>query len=162
MVFRALRPIPRGREVLSNYDSVFEGREARQKRQRMFYGFVCGCEACEVPSRSGFWARSDERRRGMVEARRVVRECERVGGEGSCADACAALERLEGLLVKEGLVGLPLADTYRGLVKWAGRMGDKEGVKRWRMKELEVCEICLGRESVRARELRMKLRDKVA
>jgi hypothetical protein len=160
----AIRDIPRGKEVLSNYDeAIFEVSAKRQRKQMMYYGFRCGCEAC-VP-RSEFWSRSDERRRGMFEALRVVHGCEKEfldGGKGEVVHgALEALIRLETLLVKEGLVGVPLANTYRSMAKWSERRGahsNGEAMK-WKMKELEACIIGLGKDGQRTKDIEARLRE---
>ncbi len=47
MRFFAIRDIPRGKEVVSNYDkAVFDVAAKRQGKQQMYYGFQCKCEAC--------------------------------------------------------------------------------------------------------------------
>lgn len=88
--------------------------------------------------------------------------------------AIASLLKLEGLLIKEGLTHTPLANTYRSLAKWSARLvalkseagGTKSQndtkaneVRKWKQKELEVCEMCFGRESERYKALRIDLED---
>ncbi|ETI25174.1 hypothetical protein G647_04547 [Cladophialophora carrionii CBS 160.54] len=189
MRFFALRDIPRGREVWGNYEREVCHRVAeRQRRQRMYYGFACACEAC-VP-RTEFWARSDERRRGMYDALGRVkglekrwaaeergeerREEEGVGQseneyekekrkqkEGALIviEALDALTRLEGLLIKEGLVGVPLANTYRRMAKWAERKGETatQDVVKWKTRELQVCITCFGDDGQRAQDIKTRL-----
>ncbi|KIW75051.1 hypothetical protein Z517_11822 [Fonsecaea pedrosoi CBS 271.37] len=197
MRFYAIRDIPRGKEVCSNYDkAVFEVAAKRQRKQQMYYGFVCRCEACDA--KTEFWAKSDERRRDMCDAIRAVQWCEKklaaaesgavavtamtsdkgqVGARARIEDSKAAavaavdaesvnvvvdealafLTKLESLLLKESLVGVPLANTYRSMAKWAERKGDKakgtdEAVK-WKIKELEACVTALGREGHRTKEI---------
>ncbi|EXJ95766.1 hypothetical protein A1O1_00890 [Capronia coronata CBS 617.96] len=211
MRFRAIRDIPRGKEVCTNYDkTVFEGAAKRRRKQQIYYGFVCACEACEP--RTEFWARSDERRRGMYDAFRTVLGCEKrytstititsthqqhVRGvrtatetamhgqhhslpkkyeakdksngqdfesESECFsivdEAFAALAKLEALLLKEGLVGGPLANTYRSMAKWAERRGDMTQAARWKGKERDVCLVIFGESatSIRTKEIEEKLR----
>ncbi|OAG40213.1 hypothetical protein AYO21_05496 [Fonsecaea monophora] len=193
MRFYAIRDIPRGKEVCSNYDkAVFEVAAKRQRKQQMYYGFVCRCEACDP--KTEFWAKSDERRRDMYDAIRAVQWCEKklaVAESGAVAvtvvtsdrgqagagnsnaaavaaadagsvnvvvdEALAFLTKLESLLLKESLVGVPLANTYRSMAKWADRKGDKakgtdEAVK-WKIKELEACITALGGEGHRTKEI---------
>ncbi|EXJ89869.1 hypothetical protein A1O3_02936 [Capronia epimyces CBS 606.96] len=194
MRFRAIRDIPKGKEVCTNYDrGVFEVKAHRQQKQLIHYGFVCSCDACQPPTE--FWAKSDDRRRAMYEAFRTVQACEkRFGGGGSRSSggggssdgssggsrssngrtmkekesverravvnqALTALAKLEALLLKEGLVGLPLANTYRSLAKWAERKGDGDGdggvaaATQWKRKELEVCLVIFGEQARRTREI---------
>ena len=168
MRFYALKDIPRGKEVCSNYDkSVFEIAAKRKRKQQMFYGFVCKCEACEP--KSEFWAKSDERRKAMSEAVRAVQGCEkrfsavdaeqtRLGKAEATSEAIAALARLEGLLLKEGLVGIPLANTYRSMAKWAERKAvSVENVVKWKTRELEVCITAFGEDAQRTRDVEAKL-----
>ncbi|KAJ4511143.1 hypothetical protein HRR83_007184 [Exophiala dermatitidis] len=274
MQFRAIRDIARGKEICSNYDKVvFETRSKRQRKQQIYYGFVCTCEACEPHTE--FWARSDERRKGMYAAFRIVLECEKrysdnttdipterngvhVGSDGGdnainnssssstktddgntatvtatapaavtdsqtpqpnrvekqkqknkknknakshqhstptstttapqdgrpvhnndaklgdqgtpqphaasvnvINEALTALTKLETLLLKEALLGTPLANTYRSMAKWAERKHDILGSIQYKRKELDVCRIAFGERAVRCREIEDKL-DKLA
>ncbi|KIW28225.1 uncharacterized protein PV07_07905 [Cladophialophora immunda] len=173
MRFYAIRDISRGKELSSNYDkSVFEVAAKRRRKQQMYYGFVCRCEACEP--KNEFWVKSDERRLAMYDAVRAVQWCERrLAAEGDAAmvdkaqvgeaelveEALSSLTRLEGLLLKESLVGVPLANTYRSMAKWAERKGDHgddEAVK-WKVKELEMCITAFGRDCQRTRDIEVKL-----
>ncbi|KAL2441506.1 hypothetical protein ABEF95_015214 [Exophiala dermatitidis] len=259
MQFRAIRDIARGKEICSNYDKVvFETRSKRQRKQQIYYGFICTCEACEPHTE--FWAKSDERRKGMYAAFRIVQACEKRyndnptnisterngvhvssdGGDnttnsssmktndGKTAtdtapavesrvpethqvekqknpkknkkakshhksttstahardggrpwhidnadlgddydasqtvslvvdEALAALTKLETLLLKETLLGTPLANTYRSMAKWAERKHDVGGTVQYKRKELGVCRIAFGERAVRCREIEDKL-----
>ncbi|KIW89126.1 uncharacterized protein Z519_09978 [Cladophialophora bantiana CBS 173.52] len=173
MRFYAIRDISRGKEMCSNYDkSVFEVTTKRQRKQQMYYGFVCRCEACEP--KNEFWARSDERRMGMYDAIRAVQRCEKNLSAGSdtvigeeeqagrvelAEEALRSLARLEGLLLKEGLVGAPLANTYRSMAKWAERKGDRGGDEAvtWRIKELGVCITAFGEDAQRTKDIEAQL-----
>ncbi|KIX00850.1 uncharacterized protein Z518_09915 [Rhinocladiella mackenziei CBS 650.93] len=168
--FHAIRDMSRGKEVCSNYDkSVFEVTSKRQGKQQMHYGFVCQCEACEP--KNEFWAKSDERRKGMYKALRVVQGCEKrysetrahVGAgeknDDGVDDALNALVKLERLLLKECLVGVPLANTYRSMAKWAERKGDLQGATKWKIKEMEVCIIGFGKEAARTKAIDAKLKE---
>ncbi|KIY02885.1 uncharacterized protein Z520_01350 [Fonsecaea multimorphosa CBS 102226] len=173
MRFYAIRDISRGKEICSNYDkSVFEPAAKRRRKQQMYYGFVCRCEACEP--KTEFWAKSDERRLGMYDAIRAVQWCDKKLAAGNeevvvekaqageaefVQEAWDSLTRLEGLLLKESLVGAPLANTYRSMAKWAERKGH-EGVDeavRWKVKELETCIIAFGRDCQRTKDIEAKL-----
>lgn len=189
MRFHALRDIPRGKEVCSDYDrAVFEVAARRRRKQMMYYGFACVCEACEPQTE--FWARSDERRKGMLDAVRGVQACEKSFVEWESEDhddgdrdvdkkgehqgrsrrknsdqepaavvdeAITALTRLEGLLIKESLVGVPLANAYRSLAKWAERKTDLAAARKWKAKELETCVIAFGKDGRRTKEVERKL-----
>ncbi|EXJ59997.1 hypothetical protein A1O7_04145 [Cladophialophora yegresii CBS 114405] len=182
MRFFAVRDIPRGREVCGNYERDVCHRVAeRQRRQRLHYGFGCACEAC-VP-RTEFWARSDERRRGMYDALGRVKGLEKrwgqkqgqgqEQGEGQSEnenekalivmEALDTLARLEGLLIKEGLVGVPLANAYRRMAKWAGRdaktAATTQEVVKWKTRELQVCVNCFGGDGQRTQDIRAALDD---
>ncbi|KIW43005.1 uncharacterized protein PV06_04158 [Exophiala oligosperma] len=158
MRFRAVRDIPRGKELCSNYDkAVSEVRTKRRRKQQIHYGFVCRCEACEP--KTGFWARSDERRRAMYEALRVARACEKECSSKRAPApptvvvdrAIEALVRLEELFLKEGLVGVPLANTRKSLAKWAERKYDHAQAVKWKTKELEVCKVSFGSDALRTK-----------
>jgi hypothetical protein len=165
MRFYAIKAISKGKELLSNYDkNIFEGAAKRQQKYRLHYGFDCACEAC-VP-RTEFWARSDERRRGMKEVVGEVKVLERewLGvevdssvGKELCRKAMAVLLRLEGLLMKEGLVAAPLANVYRSLGKWSERAG--YDARQWKEKELDVSLLVFGARGVRTVALRADLED---
>lgn len=167
MLFHAIKPIPRGKEILSTYDSVYEDRAHRQRKQLMYYGFKCECEACEP--RNEFWTRSDERRRAMAGARKRIKEWERriersndsegTGEEDKFEDLIEVMEKLEGLLIKEGLVGLPLADCYGSMAKWTARKGRRTLTKEYQKKEYNICRTCLGEQSPRVVLLQEKLED---
>jgi hypothetical protein len=182
MRFHAIRDIPRGKELCSNYDkSVFEPAAKRQRKQQFYYGFVCRCEACSP--KNEFWERSDERRKAMYDAFRTVQGCEKrynnsnhlaedqdpmtllkdkkLHGDAVVDEALEALTRLEGLLLRECLMGgFPLANTYRSLAKWAERKEDLQAVVKWKTKELETCILGLGEATLRTREIRKKLEKK--
>jgi hypothetical protein len=166
MRFFAIKDIPRGKEVTGNYDKVvFEGASRRQAKQMMYYGFHCQCEACAPETQ--FWTRSDERRRAMLEAVKTAQKCEKRyadpdtdGGKtaGVIEEALEALLKLEELLLKEGLVGVPLANNYRSLAKWAERKGDSDvEVRDWKIKELQACVTGFGRDAQRTREIEERL-----
>lgn len=188
MRFHAIRDIPRAKEVLSNYDkNIFLGAAARRRKQQIYYGFVCACEACRPP-RTDFWARSDDRRTAMYEAFRAVQACDRRYARGGLEsspgpdpalgssfglgfdenarekralanEALDTLARLEGLLLKEGLLGVPLANIYRSMAKWAERVGEMSDARRCKFKEREVCLAALGGDAQRTREIGRKLAD---
>lgn len=67
MVFRALRAISRGKEISSNYETIYATRSQRQYEFQIHYGFQCDCDACTAPTE--FWARDDERRHEMIKQR---------------------------------------------------------------------------------------------
>ena len=155
MMFYAIRDIPRGKEVCTNYEkNVFDAAVNRRRRLQMYYGFTCQCEACLGPAKNEFWAKSDQRRRAMFEAFKTIQECEKgymasvvaadVKTEDSdpptqsvniAKEALAALVKLESLLVKEGLNGVVLTNTYRSLSKWSERLQDYPQAARWKEKE---------------------------
>lgn len=168
MRFYAIRAIAHGKELLSNYDkSIFETAARRQQKYLLHYGFRCACEACVGPTE--FWAKSDERRRAMRGAVAEVRGLERTWlkavrvnggaagavGQGAGEEAVAALLKLEGLLVKEGLTAMPLANAYRSFAKWADRCGLDAG--KWKAKELEVSRLVFGKGAPRSVALRADL-----
>lgn len=163
MRFYAVKAITRGKELLSNYDkSIFEPASQRGRNYRLHYGFSCKCESC-LPM-TEFWGRSDERRRAMRGCVEVVRSAEKgwlkaidggQGGNDVCQAAVDALRKLEGLLVKEGLTAVPLANVYRSLTKWTERAGEHSGM--WMEKELEVSVTAFGKRSVRSDMLRDRL-----
>lgn len=172
MRFHAIRDIPRGKELCSNYDkAVFEVKSKRQRKQQIYYGFICRCEACEP--KNEFWTRSDERRRAMYDAFRTVQGCEKelsTQGRRSLEDGLAqtvpmptvdealgALVKLEDLLLKECLAGVPLANTYRSLAKWAERKRDHAQAVKWKGKELEVCRLSFGSDALRTKGVEEKL-----
>ncbi|KAK4946011.1 hypothetical protein LTR10_014813 [Elasticomyces elasticus] len=169
MRFHAIRDIPRGKEVTSNYDKVvFESRAKRQRKQQIYYGFVCRCEACEP--KTEFWARSDERRQAMYDAFRAVQACEHQFSAGNASneqntqqpviyEALTALGKLEELLLKESVVGVPLANTYRSMAKWAERKHDLEQARNWKRKEKQACIIGFGHDAPRTKEIEQKLVD---
>ncbi|KIV82627.1 hypothetical protein PV11_04724 [Exophiala sideris] len=169
MRFHAIRDIPRGKEVTSNYDKVvFESRAKRQRKQQIYYGFVCRCEACEP--KTEFWARSDERRQAMYDAFRAVQACEHQFSAGNASneqntqqpvvdEALTALRKLEELLLKESLVGVPLANTYRSMAKWVERKHDAEQIRNWKKKEMQACIIGFGHDAPRTKEIEEMLVD---
>jgi len=67
MVFRALRAISKGKEIVSNYETVYAIRSQRQLQLQLHYGFQCDCDACTVSSE--FWAADDGRRQQMIRRR---------------------------------------------------------------------------------------------
>ncbi len=164
MRFRAVRDIPRGRELCSSYDrsGAFETAVQRRRKLQIYYGFVCRCEACEPLTE--FWARSDERRRDMHDVFRALQGWDRQFAEGKdkklvvCAAALAALVKLEALLLKEGLVGgAALANTYRSMAKWAERGGDTPAAFKWKTRELQVCVVSFGPDARRTRDIQVRL-----
>ncbi|KAI1620870.1 hypothetical protein EDD37DRAFT_653185 [Exophiala viscosa] len=170
MRFYAIRDIPRGKGVTSNYDKVvFESRARRQRKHQIYYGFVCRCDACEP--KTEFWARSDERRQNMYEAFRTVQGCEtqfvsahntsdRQNTQQHVIDeALTSLRKLEELLLKESLVGVPLANTYRSMAKWAERKYDVDQVRTWKTKEMQACITGFGHDAPRTKEIEQKLAD---
>ncbi|KAJ9611140.1 hypothetical protein H2200_004323 [Cladophialophora chaetospira] len=171
MRFFTIRDIARGKEVVSNYErTVTDVAAKRQRKQQMYYGFTCRCEAC-VP-RSEFWEKSDERRKGMHDAIRTVQVCEKrfVDRDAAIAqverveiatEALEALAKLETLLSKESLVGVPLANAYRSMAKWEERKGeiDSREVMKWKTRELEVCTNAFGKDAQRTMDIRVKLEE---
>jgi len=159
MTFYAIRNIPRGKEIFSNYDkAVFETAAKRMRKQRLYYGFVCDCEACRP--QTDFWVRSDDRRRAMGEATRELKELEinyEAGHREDVRTALDTLARLEGLLMREGLVGLALANTYRSMAKWAERMGDMDEVWKCKSREKKVYVLCFGPEAPRVKDIDVRL-----
>jgi hypothetical protein len=163
MRFHAIRDIPRGKEVFTNYfKNQFKAAAKRNGEQMMHYGFMCRCDACEP--KTEFWARSDERR---VEMQRCLSAAakyeENFGGYGGDQQivqaATATLERLEGLLRKEGLVGTPLVKVYRSLAKWTSRTDDVPvgEVIQWTSLERATCVTSYGIDSLRTQEADSKL-----
>ncbi|KAK5937507.1 hypothetical protein PMZ80_010127 [Knufia obscura] len=74
MRFYAIRPIKRGGEIVSNYDSAYLTSEQRQLNQRVYYGFQCDCSVCR-PDTDGN-AISDGRRKKMIRYRHMVKDAE--------------------------------------------------------------------------------------
>lgn len=172
MMFYAIRDIPRGREVCSNYEkNVFETATRRMQKLRMYYGFGCGCEACQGGEKNEFWGRSDERRKAMLVAFRQVQKCDKVFlkqevENGWSADdsknkvleeAISALTRLETLLLKECLTGIVLSNTYRSLSKWCERKQQLVEAVKWKEMETHNCTMGLGGHAYRTREAGRKL-----
>ncbi len=106
----------------------------------------------------------------MHEAIRTAQGCEKSIAESDVEkarnereeivnEATAALTRLEGLLLKEGLLGVPLANVYRSLSKWAERRGQvtREETVMWKTRELEVCISSFGKDAQRTRDIQAKL-----
>lgn len=152
MLFYAIRPIARGKEVLSTYDTVFETRAQRQRKQVMYYGFRCDCEAC-VPMNE-FWEKSDERRAELVMLRKEVKKAEKRWEEGEMnigktTGVLADLKRMESLMIKESLMGDCLANVYKSLAKWASRAGREVEELEWKTKQRDVWINCGGRGSAR-------------
>ena len=88
MVWHAIKDIPRGKEVLSNYISVYQLAAQRCNELRMHYKFDCDCAACK---QEGYWANSDTRRRQMISYGRQVKQSEealtRIKAEFPCKGA---------------------------------------------------------------------------
>lgn len=174
MMFYAIRDIPRGREVCSNYEkNVFEIAIKRMQKLRMYYAFDCQCEACEGAQKNEFWARSDERRKSMLSTFKQVQKCDHVflkqEAENVQSDdehkdkvieeAISALTTMEKLLLKECLTGIVLANTYRSLSKWCERQHRLVDAVKWKEMELRNCELGLGSHAYRTREAERKLAD---
>lgn len=70
MIFYALRNIPRGTEIVSNYETIYATRKQRQFQLQMHYGFQCDCDAC-VPC-TDHWADDDHRRLEMIKLRQKI------------------------------------------------------------------------------------------
>lgn len=172
MMFYAIRDIPRGREVCSNYEkNVFETATRRIQKLRMYYGFGCGCEACQGGDKNEFWGRSDERRKAMLVAFRQVKQCDKIflkqEAENGWSDdesknkvleeAISALTRLETLLLKECLTGIVLSNTYRSLSKWCERNQQLVEAVKWKEMEWHNCTMGLGGHAYRTREAGKKL-----
>lgn len=160
MRFHAIKPIPRGKELVSNYvKNIFEVAANRRQNTLLHYGFKCACESCLQPTH--FWAKSDERRRTMKQAiqhlKGFEREWTKRQSPGSndgpqnlrlCQDALLELSTLEEALIKEHLAYTPLANVYRSCAKWARRRGDSP--RPWLLKELDICTIMYGKHSLRS------------
>lgn len=69
------------------------------------------------------------------------------------------LEKLEGLLIKEGLFGVDLANAYRDLAIWSARAGNSATAKAWATKEQKTCIIAFGGESRRVTEVAERITD---
>ena len=79
---------------------------------------------------------------------------------GIVTEALEALAKLEGRLLKEGLVGLPLANVYRTMAKWAERKGGNVGeIVKWKTKELEICVTGYGHEAPRTKNIMTRLQE---
>lgn len=165
MRFYAIKAIARGRELVSNYDkNVFEPAAKRQQKYMLHYGFRCACEACHPQTE--FWNKSDERRGAMKKAIGDVQRLEREWQKAVDAkdmiqrpvivqQAIERLLKLEGLLRKETLTYIPLANVYRSLTKWSQRGG--EDGRSWSQLELEVVTTVFGRRSSRSARLQKEL-----
>lgn len=129
MLFEALKTIPKDKEILSNYESIYATSTQRQLPLQMHYGFRCDCEACVCPT--DFWSKSDDRRREMIRCRNELRAIEKQSSATSVTcgspDASHAgqivrlLESLEQLLVREGLLGIDLERIRKKLKLWKER-----------------------------------------
>ena len=108
----------------------------------------------------------------MYKALRAAQDCEMTfldggGCEGRrskdevVGEAVEALMKLEGLLLKEGLLGVPLANTYRSLAKWSERSAATSGgeVAKWKAKELAICSNGFGPDAQRTRDIEAILRE---
>lgn len=172
MMFYAIRDIPRGKEVYSTYEkNVFDIAARRKQKLQMYYAFVCRCEACEGGNKNEFWARSDERRASMREAFKHVRDCEKMflqeivendepshgQKDKAIEEARSVLGKLEILLLKEGLTGFVLANTYRSLSKWSERKQLFVEAVKWKEMERHHCEMGLGAHALRTKEADNKL-----
>lgn len=172
MMFYAIRDIPRGKEVCSSYEkNVFEIATRRRQKLQMYYAFVCHCEACEGASKNEFWGRSDERRRTMRDVFKHVQNCEKnflLGDDGHNSptrghkdaiieEARSALAKLEALLLKEGLMGVVLANIYRSLSKWSERKQLLVDAVKWKDLERHHCMMGLGGHALRTKEAGEKL-----
>jgi hypothetical protein len=165
MRFYAIRDIPRGKEVFTNYfKNQFKAAAKRNGEQQMHYGFMCRCDACDP--KTEFWARSDERRVEMQKCLSAAARYEEAFA-GSSGDqeivqaAIATLKKLEGLLRKERLVGTPLAKVYRSLAKWTERAPDRSinEVIEWTVLERDICVVSYGLDGLRTQEAEKKLDD---
>ncbi|KAK5464549.1 hypothetical protein LTS15_001111 [Exophiala xenobiotica] len=133
MRFHAVRDIKKGGKVLSCYERGYFDTAARRQGKLM--------------AGTTFWERSDEMRSEMGRLVRDVLWLEKNFLETEVEEkadvvkeALEDLTRLDGLLLKEGLVGLPLMNVYRSLAKWSERLpGNVEGTVSWKTRELEVC-----------------------
>jgi hypothetical protein len=172
MTFYAIRDIPRGKEVCSTYEkNVFNITIRRKQKLQMYYAFVCRCEACEGGNKNEFWARSDERRAAMLDAFKHVQDCEKMflkenvenddpshgHKDKAMEEARSALAKLETLLLKEGLTGVVLANTYRSLSKWSERKQLLVEAVKWKEMERHHCEMGLGAHALRTKEAQKKL-----
>lgn len=75
MIFRALRRIARGKEIVSNYESIYATRTHRQFQLQIHYGFRCDCDACVGAEQS--LQRDDDRRLTMMMLRNKVNAVEK-------------------------------------------------------------------------------------
>lgn len=162
IIMHAIKDIPKGKELLSNYLSPFMVSQARQNELQMHYKFTCDCSAC---MQQGFWADSDERRSQMrrykasierseaafqahINAKQDANEMKPCKSDlvilQEAASAIEALSKLANLLVKEGLSGYDLVLVYRDLAKWSFRNDDERSGKRWTAKERELSILCFG------------------
>ena len=129
VIIHTIKAIPTAKEMFSDDErATFDVTERRKGRLISDHGFLCICGACEP--RTAFWQKSDDRRRGLAKAWAAVREAEQEdltrGDDGTAVQTPyqrEALSALEILLLKEGLVEVTLANTYKSMAKWAARHG---------------------------------------
>jgi hypothetical protein len=57
---RAVCPIKKGEQIFISYNSPLQPRSIRREHMQSFYGFICRCPCCSLPSLES--ARSDIRR----------------------------------------------------------------------------------------------------
>lgn len=75
MIFLALKKITRGREIVSNYESIYATRKQRQFQLQIHYGFRCDCEVCVANEEYG--VKDDMKRLEMMRLRRKVNSVEK-------------------------------------------------------------------------------------
>lgn len=154
MRFYAVKAIAKDREVTSNYESIFLTAVQRRGRLQMYYGFQCDCEACSGSVLGhGFWASSDDRRREMIRLKHEIESAGKQRDQDEVEGVIAALQRMEVLLVKEGLWGDPLARVYADLARWCIVANRRDEAVKWLSSEQRVCVMCFGTHSRRARDV---------
>lgn len=163
MMFHAIKPIAKDKEILSNYENIFLTSVQRRQRLQMYYGFQCDCEACSG-SVSGhpFWASSDHRRRELVRLKHETDSAEQqkqkqqqqneLQRSDELENTIASLQRVEVLLVKEGLCGDPVARVYADLARWSVQANRPDEARKWLGCERRVCVMGFGVNSRRARD----------
>lgn len=174
MLMHAIKDIPKGKELLSNYLSPYLVSQVRQNELQMHYKFTCDCSAC---TQQGFWADSDVRRSQMRKHRASIERSEGViqahfktshasGKQLSkllvlqeTASAVDALEKLANLLFKEGLNGYDLLLVYQDLAKWSFMNGDATAGRCWSEKERTMSLICFGATSKRVSDIDARMED---
>ncbi|KAK5075289.1 hypothetical protein LTR64_001494 [Lithohypha guttulata] len=182
MVFHAIKDISKGKELVSNYQSIWRLTPERQAEMSIHYRFRCDCMACEQdsPGQDG-----DRRRRNMIKYRNIVLTADKeltmsrkewLMRQGQMSESerhedlyswlrsqvvqdkvSTALEKLTALaqlLPKEGIHGgHDLANIYKDLAKWSMRADDEVAANKWLQSELEICTKSFGSWSERVKEI---------